>query len=313
MLTYDLINKNKRESWILIFSFLVVITIIGYIFAQVYQTDAILYLAVIFSLGSALFSYYFADSITLSVSKAQEVDRRANPQLYNIVENLCITAGIPTPKIYIINDSAPNAFATGRDPKHAVICFTSGILQKLDKTELEGVTAHELSHIGNYDIRLMTLVVVLVGTIALASNFFLRFSMFGGRRSNNNNNSGNIGIILFAVGILLAILSPLIATIIKLAVSRQREYLADASGALLTRYPEGLASALEKISSDDQPLAEANNATAHLYIVNPFHQDNPPMAAQATGNHGGRGWFAGLFNTHPPIADRIKRLRTMNL
>lgn len=312
MLTYDLINKNKRESWILILSFLVVISLLGFVFAQVYQNSAILYFAVIFSVGSALFSYYFADSITLAVSKAQEVDRQANPQLYNIVENLCIAAGIATPKIYVINDDAPNAFATGRDPKHAVICYTTGILRRLEKTELEGVTAHELSHIGNYDIRVMTLVVVLVGMISLLSNWFLRFSFFGGRRSNNRDNN-NVGMILFAIGILLAILSPLIATLIKLAVSRQREYLADASGALLTRYPEGLARALEKISSDPTPLAEANNATAHLYIVNPFHQDNNQMAAQATGNHGGRGWFSGLFNTHPPIEDRVKRLREMNL
>jgi len=313
MLTYDLINKNKRESWILIFSFLVVISALGWVFAQVYQNSAILYLAVIFSVGSALFSYYFADSITLAVSKAQEVDRASNQQLYNIVENLCIAAGIPTPKIYIIADAAPNAFATGRDPKHAVICFTTGILQKLDKTELEGVTAHELSHIGNYDIRLMTLVVVLVGMIALMSNWFLRFSFFGGRRSNNRDN-GNLGMILFAVGILLAILSPLIATLIKLAVSRQREYLADASGALLTRYPEGLAKALEKISDDSTPLVEANNATAHLYIVNPFHEDRGQSTSEHPGNpHGARSWLAGLFNTHPPIEDRIKRLRAMNL
>lgn len=308
-LTYDLISKNKRESWILIFSFLIVISLLGYVFAQVYQNSAILYFAVILSIGSALFSYYFADSITLAVSKAQEVDRQSNQELYRIVENLCITAGIPTPKIYIIDDSAPNAFATGRDPKHAVICYTSGILAKLQKTELEGVTAHELSHIGNYDIRLMTLVVVLVGMIALMSNWFLRFSFFGGRR--DNKNSGNIGMILFAVGILLAILSPLIAAIIKLAVSRQREYLADASGALLTRYPEGLARALEKISGDSTPLVEANNATAHLYIVNPFHQDR--MEATTSADHGSVGWFAGLFNTHPPIAERVKRLREMNL
>jgi heat shock protein HtpX len=283
------------------------------VFAQIYQTNAILYIAVIFSLGSALFSYYFADSITLAVSKAQLVDRASNQQLYNIVENLCIAAGIPTPKIYIINDSAPNAFATGRDPQHAVICYTTGILQKLDKTEIEGVTAHELSHIGNYDIRLMTLVVVLVGTITLLGNMFLRFGIFGGGRRSNKD--GNLGMILFCVGILLAILSPIIATLIKLAVSRQREYLADASGALLTRYPEGLARALEKISDDQQPLAEANNATAHLYIVNPFHEDR---SGQATADHpekphGARAWLAGLFNTHPPIEDRVKRLREMNL
>ena len=307
MLTYAAINKNKRESWILIFSFLIVISLLGYVFEQVYQNPAILYFAVIVSTFSALFSYYFADSITLAVSKAQEVDKAANPQLYNIVENLCIAAGIATPKIYIIVDSAPNAFATGRDPKHAVICYTSGILQKLNKTELEGVTAHELSHIGNYDIRLMTLVVVLVGMVTLLSNWFLRFSFFGGRR--NSKDSGNLGMILFAAGILLAVLSPIIATIIKLAVSRQREYLADASGALLTRYPEGLASALEKISADTVPLVEANNATAHLYIVNPFHQDR----AATSADHGSVGWFSGLFNTHPPIADRIERLRKMNL
>lgn len=314
MLTYDLINKNKRESWILIFSFLIVISLLGYLFAQVYDNSAILYLAVIFSVGSALFSYYFADSITLAVSKAQEVDRASNLQLYNIVENLCIAAGIPSPKIYIINDGAPNAFATGRDPKHAVICYTSGILQKLNKTELEGVTAHELSHIGNYDIRLMTLVVVLVGMVTLLSNWFLRFSFFGGRRSNSRDNNNNIGMILFAVGILLAILSPLIATLIKLAISRQREYLADASGALLTRYPEGLASALEKISNDTQPLVEANNATAHLYIANPFHADRTQNTSGNPENpHGARSWMAGLFNTHPPIEDRIKKLRTMNL
>jgi heat shock protein HtpX len=312
MLTYDLINKNKRESWILIFSFLIVISALGWVFAQVYQNDAILYLAMIFSVGSALFSYYFADSITLSVSKAQPVDRATNQQLYNIVENLCIAAGIPTPKIYIINDAAPNAFATGRDPKHAVICFTSGILQKLNKTELEGVTAHELSHIGNYDIRVMTLVVVLVGMITLLGNWFLRFGMFGGRRSNSKDN--NLGQILFIVGIILAILSPLIATLIKLAVSRQREYLADASGALLTRYPEGLASALEKISDDSAPLVEANNATAHLYIVNPFHEDRGQSTSDHPQNpHGARTWLAGLFNTHPPIEDRVKRLRAMNL
>lgn len=283
----------------------------GYVFAQVYDNSAILYFAVGFSIFSALISYYFSDSITLALSHAQEVDRQSNQQLYNIVENLCITAGIPTPKIYIINDAAPNAFATGRDPKHAVVCYTTGILQKLNKTELEGVTAHELSHIGNYDIRVMTLVVVLVGTITLLADWFLRAQWFGGRR--RSSQGGDIGQYLFIIGIILAILAPVIATLIKLAVSRQREYLADASGALLTRYPEGLATALEKISVDPTPLEEANKATAHLYIVNPFHQDNENLAATGADAHGGKGWFASLFNTHPPIADRIKRLREMNL
>lgn len=302
MLTYNAIAKNKRDSWILIFSFLIVITALGFVFAQVYANPAILYLAVGISIFSAWFSYYYADSITLTLSRARPVDRQSNQDLYRLVENLTIAAGLPTPKIYIIDDESPNAFATGRDPKHAVVCFTSGILQKLDKTELEGVAAHELSHIGNYDIRLMMLVVVLVGMITLLADWFLRFSFFGGRRSRSNNNDGaQLQMILLAVGLLLAILSPLIATLIKLAVSRQREYLADASGAMLTRYPEGLASALEKISINQPPLAEANKATAHLYIVNPL-----------TGSQGKKaGWLANLFNTHPPIADRIKRLREM--
>jgi heat shock protein HtpX len=313
MTTYQFIAKNKRESWILIFSFLVVISLIGYVFSQYFQNPAILYIAVFFSLFSALFSYYFSDSVTLAVSKAQEVDRNANRELYNIVENLCITAGIPTPKIYIINDPAPNAFATGRDPKHAVICYTSGILARLNETELEGVTAHELSHIGNYDIRVMTLVVVLVGTLTMLANIFLRSSIFGGTSQIRYKDRSNLTLIFAIIGILLAIVSPIIAVLIKMAVSRQREYLADASGALLTRYPEGLASALEKISSDPRPLVEANNATAHLFIVNPFHQDREQTSDEQKAAHGGRSWFAGLFNTHPPIEDRVKRLREMNL
>ena len=312
MLTYDLINKNKRESWLLIFIFLIIISLLGFVFSQVYNNSAILYFAVGFSIFSSLISYYFSDSITLALSKAQLVDRATNQQLYNIVENLCIAAGLPTPRIYIIDDTAPNAFATGRDPKHAVVCVTTGILQKLEKTELEGVIAHELSHIGNYDIRVMTLVVVLVGTITLLADWFMRASFFGGRRSNDREG-GQLKTILMIVGIVLAILSPIIATLIKLAVSRQREYLADASGALLTRYPEGLARALEKISSDKEPLEAANKATAHLYIVNPFHEDRGPSDALGATSAEGRSWFAKMFNTHPPVEDRIKRLREMNL
>jgi len=303
MLTYQHIGRNKAESWALIFIFLVIIIALGFVFSQVYNNPGILAFAVIFSVGSALISYYYSDSITLALSRAQQVDRQANPELYNIVENLSITAGLPTPKIYIIEDTAPNAFATGRDPKHAVICFTTGILQKLDRAELEGVAAHELSHIGNYDIRLSTLVVVLVGIVALLADWFLRASFFGARRRSNDRN-GNAGSILLLVGIALAILSPIIATFIKLAVSRKREYLADASGALLTRYPEGLARALEKISRDTEPLEAANKATAHLYIVNPLKEHQGKTSV---------GWFAGLFNTHPPIEERVKRLREMNL
>ena len=214
------------------------------------------------------------------------------------------------PKIYIIEDTALNAFATGRDPEHAVICFTTGILQKLEKTELEGVVAHELSHIGNYDIRVMTLVVVLVGTVTLLADWMLRASIFGGRRKSNSGGGGQLQLILIIVGLVLAILSPIIATLIKLAVSRKREFLADASGALLTRYPEGLAKALEKISADREPLEAANKATAHMYIVNPFHEDSNKNQLNPQK---GKGWFSSLFNTHPPVEERIKRLREMNL
>ncbi|MBL8030578.1 MAG: M48 family metallopeptidase [Candidatus Doudnabacteria bacterium] len=311
MLTYDLIAKNKRESWILIFSFLVIITLLGFIFAQAYGRTEILYFAAGFSIVSSFISYYFSDSITLALSKAKEVNRQTAPDLYRLVENLTIAAGLPMPKVYIIEDSAPNAFATGRDPEHAVVCFTTGILQKLEKAELEGVIAHELSHIGNYDIRVMTLVVVLVGTITLLADWMLRVTFFGNRKSNDREG-GQLKIILLIAGIALAILSPVIATLIKLAVSRKREYLADASGALLTRYPEGLARALEKISGDREPLEAANKATAHMYIVNPFHEDSRQLNARS-GKTPGQGWLSGLFNTHPPIEDRIKRLREMNL
>jgi heat shock protein HtpX len=303
-LTYTEIARNKRQSWLLIAIFLVIISALGYLFSVVYDNLAILYFAVGFSLFSTWISYYFSDSITLSMSHAKEVDRQSAPELYRIVENLCITAGLPNPRVYIIDDTAPNAFATGRDPEHAIVCVTTGILQKLEKAELEGVIAHELSHIGNYDIRVMTMVVVLVGTITLLSDFFLRMGFWGGRRKSNDSEGGQLGAIIAIVGLVFAILSPIIATLIKLAVSRRREYLADASGALLTRFPEGLARALEKISSDREPLEVANNATAHLYIASPFKAD--------TGESSG-SWFANLFNTHPPIQERVKRLRDMNI
>jgi heat shock protein HtpX len=298
MLTYSAISQNKRRSIILIFAFLLIITALGFVFAQVFNNQSIVIIAVVFSSLMAFISYYFSDSITLALSGAREVDRKAAPDLYRLVENLTIAAGLPMPKVYIIEDTAPNAFATGRDPEHAVVCFTTGILSKLNKTELEGVTAHELSHIGNYDIRVMTLVVVLVGTITLLADWLLHHSFF---RGSDDNEGGNNQLFLI-LGIILAILSPIIATLIQLAVSRQREYLADASGALLTRYPEGLANALEKLEKDTEPLEAANKATAHLYIVNPLK-----------GGHGSVSWFASMFNTHPPIEERVKRLRGMNL
>jgi heat shock protein HtpX len=298
MITYTAISQNKRNSVFLIGIFLIVIIGLGFVFSRAYNAPFLLPFAVIFSFVSAFISYYFSDSITLAMSGAKEIERNDNPELFNIVENLSIAGGLPTPKIYIIEDSAINAFATGRDPKHAVVCVTTGCLQRLEKVELEGVLAHELSHVGNYDIRFMALVVVLVGTITLLGDWMLRANFFG-RRSKDDENSNGIFMI---IGIILALLSPIIATLLQLAVSRQREYLADSSGALLTRYPEGLARALEKIQKDTEPLEAANKATASLYIANPFKEGQPS-----------RTWFANLFNTHPPIEDRIKRLREINL
>jgi heat shock protein HtpX len=310
MITYDYIAKNKRNSVLLIFIFLILIIALGWVFSHAYGNPGILFFAVIFSTVSAVISYFFSDSITLAISQAKEVDRQSAPELYRMVENLTIAAGLPMPRVYIIEDTAMNAFATGRDPKHGVICFSTGIIQRLEKNELEGVTAHELSHIGNYDIRFMTLVVVLVGILTLLADWMLRASFFGGNR-RRDNEGGN----LFAlIGLILAILSPIIATLIKLAVSRQREYLADSSAALLTRYPDGLARALEKISHDREPLEAANKATAHLYIADPFHSDSAMKTAENDPEQrNSRNWLASLFNTHPPIEDRIKRLREMNV
>ena len=298
MLTYTEVSKNKTYSVLLIFVFLIIIIGFGFVASQYYGSPALLVVAVLFSTVSAFISYFFSAQITLAMSHAQEIDLKTQPQLFRIVENLSIAAGLPMPRVYVINDSAVNAFATGRNPKNAVICVTTGALQRLDQTELEGVLAHELSHVGNYDIRFMTLVVVLVGTITLLADWMLRASIFGGRK--RDNDSGGNGIFLI-VGIVLAILSPIVATLIQLAVSRKREFLADASGALLTRYPEGLASALEKIASDSEPLEAANKATAHLYIANPLKDEKGKST----------GWLSSLFNTHPPIEERIKRLREM--
>jgi heat shock protein HtpX len=235
--------------------------------------------------------------MVLAMSGAHPANRQDNFDFYTVAENLAIAAGLPKPKLYIIDDPAMNAFATGRDPQHAVVCATSGILENLNRRELEGVIAHELSHIKNFDTRLMA--VVVVGTVAFMADMFMRTLWWGGGRRNSRDNEGNLGGILMIVGIVLAILSPIIATMIQLAVSRKREYLADASGAYLTRYPEGLASALEKLSQDKDVMPKATNATAHLFIVNPFKGKN--FGA----------WFSGLFDTHPPIAERIKILRAM--
>lgn len=302
MITYTAIAQNKTRSALLIGVFLVIIISLGFVFSQAYNYPQILYAAVGFSVISAFVSYFFSDSITLAMSGAKEISRQSQPELFRLVENLSIAAGLPLPKIYTIEDSAINAFATGRNPEKAVICVTTGALTRLEKVELEGVLAHELSHIGNYDIRFMAIVVVLAGTITLLADWMLRASIFGGRRKSDNNRGNAIFAIL---GLVLAVLAPLIATLIKLAVSRQREYLADATGVLITRHPEGLARALEKIAADQEPLEAANKATAHLYIENPFKADLDSGKSS--------GWLASLFNTHPPVAERIKRLREMNL
>lgn len=291
---YTQADKNIRNSYLLITVFLIFAIGVGWVFSRAMDSPGILVFAVMFSIIMSVGSYWWSDKIVLAMSGAKEIDHDSNRELYHIVENLCITAGLPTPKIYIIDDTAPNAFATGRDPEHAVIAVTTGILQKLEKSELEGVLAHELSHIGNRDILFSTIVVVLVGFVTLLADWFWRASFFGGRRRDREGGSGYI----FLIAIVLTILAPIVATLIQLAISRKREFLADASGALLTRYPEGLASALEKISGDTEPLEVANKATAHMYIVNPLKGD---------GN--GRSWFANLFSTHPLIEERVAALR----
>jgi len=303
MTLYNQQDNNIRRTWLLMSLFFVVIIAVGFVFSQAYRSPVILYFAVIFSLLMNFFSYWYSDKIVLAMSGAKEANHDSNRELYHIVENLCITAGLPMPKIYIINDVAPNAFATGRNKEHAVVAVTSGLLGQLNKTELEGVIAHELSHIGNRDILISTIVVVLVGFVALLSDFFLRFTFFGGRR--DDREGGQAQIIFMILGIALAILAPIATTLIQLAISRKREFLADASGALLTRYPEGLASALEKISQYKMPMKMANKATAHLYISNPF-------AAPKKGS-GQAKKVAALFMTHPPVEQRVAALRGMEI
>jgi heat shock protein HtpX len=249
----------------------------------------------------SFFSYWYSDKIVLAISQAKPIEKKDNPEFYRLVENLSITAGLPLPKIYLINQAQPNAFATGRDPKHGVIAVTQGLLDRLERNELEGVIAHELAHIGNKDALLQTITVVLVGVVVMVTDLFFRIGLWGGFSSRRDNKGGNLGLILLLVGFALAILSPIFATLIKLAISRKREFLADASGALLTRYPEGLARALEKISSDPHILKTANHSTAHLYIASPFKGKES------------KTWFSKLFMTHPPIGERTRALRKIRV
>ncbi len=293
---YTHAESNIRKTWIFLTLFLVFIIALGWLFSYLLDNSIFLVLAVILAIFQSFFSYWYSDKIVLAMTRARPIEKRDNPELYRLVENLCITAGLPLPKIYIIEQAQPNAFATGRDAKHAVVVVTRGLLEKLERTELEGVIAHELSHIGNKDMLLQTVVVILAGVAAIVSNFFLRASFWGGGRRRGSRDSS--GAILMLIGIIAAILAPIAATLIQLAISRKREFLADASGALLTRYPQGLASALEKISVDPNPLRVANNSTAHLFIANPFKE---------------KGRLINLFSTHPPIEERIRALREMSV
>ena len=297
---YSAISSNKNKTWLIMLLFVLIITTIVYVFSKALGFGiGFAGIALVIAGTMSIGSYYYSDKIVLATSGAKEIQKSDNPELFRIVENLCIGDGLLEPKIYVINDNSPNAFATGRDPKHAIVCVTSGILEILDKAELEGVIAHELSHVKNFDIRLMGIVAVLVGFVAILSNLFTNQLWFGGFNRDRDNNSGSLGSVFLIIGIILAILSPIAATLIQLAVSRKREFLADASGALLTRYPEGLASALEKLEKYPQSLKTASNATAHLFIVNPFKGKQTKQL------------FVSLFDTHPPIEERIKILRSM--
>ncbi len=288
-------SSNNAKTWLLMSVFLVIVVAVGFAISLIYDNQIILYIAIIFSIVMNIGSYWFSDKIALAISKASPISPETNPhhlELKRIVDNLSIAAGLPSPRVYIINDPAPNAFATGRNKEHAAIAVTTGLLEVMERSELEGVLAHELAHVGNKDILLTSVVVVLVGFISIIADMFLRSMWFGGNRSSDNKGSGP----LMIIGIVFIIISPIIATLIQLAISRRREYLADATGALITRYPEGLASALEKIGSYNRPLTHASNAMAHLYISNPF-------GAKA------RQGMASLFMTHPPIEKRVAILR----
>lgn len=293
---YELVDANKARSSVVIGSFIFFITAATFLitYALGYDSSAV-GIALIFSGTLSFISFYYSDKIILSISGAMPANKRDHFDYYTVAENISRPAGIPMPKLYILNDSAMNAFATGRDPAHGVVCVTTGLLQRLNRTELEGVVAHEMGHIRNYDTRLMSIVTILVGLITLLADILLRTNI----RGKSDRDSGNIGAILMVAGLIMALLSPIIAKIIQLAISRRREYLADATGAQITKYPEGLASALEKLASDKEPLEAANKATSHLFLVNPLKN-----------HHDSIGWFANLFNTHPPIAERIKALRS---
>ncbi|MBI2038982.1 MAG: M48 family metallopeptidase [Candidatus Niyogibacteria bacterium] len=291
-------DSNIRRTWALFTLFFIVVIGIGWVFSRIYGNPSILIFAVLFSIIMNVVSYWYSDKIVLAATGAKPIQKSQAPELYNVVENLAITAGLPMPRVYIVDDAAPNAFATGRNAEHGVVAVTRGLLERLNRTELEGVLAHELSHIGNRDMLVSTVAVVLVGFIALLSDMFMRSMLWGGFRGGDRD-SGRGGAIMLVIGIALSILAPIAAMLIQLAISRKREFLADASGALLTRYPDGLASALEKIGAYTQPMRRANNATAHLWLADPHGKTHTTVAK--------------LFMTHPPIQERIARLRGMTI
>lgn len=292
------VRSNITKTYLLMSAFVALVIVVAYVLGQALgYGNSFMWFAVLFSVVSAFASYWWGDKLVLVMSGARPADRKRDFDFFTVAENLAIAAGIPKPKLYVIDDTAMNAFATGRDPAHAVVCATTGLVSRLERRELEGVIAHELSHVKNFDTRLMAVVAMLIGTLVYLSDMFMRSLWWGGRRSRDNNR-GTEGLLLL-IGVILAMVTPILATLMQLAVSRRREFLADASAAHLTRYPEGLARALAKLSGDREVLEAATNATAHLFITNPF---------KGKQFH---AWFASLFNTHPPLAERIKRLRSM--
>lgn len=303
---YESIAINKRKSAVIVIAFVLFVALVVYILSQAmayyfgYEPGGLGMVGIAFIVSGAMsfVGYYWSDKVVLTMSGARPANRQKDFEFYTVSQNMALAAGLPMPKLYTIEDDAPNAFATGRDPEHAAIAATRGLLDRLDRTELEGVIGHEMTHVRNYDTRLGAIVAVMVGIVALLGDWFLRMSMFGGGRRNRDDEGGQLGIIFVALGFIFALLSPIIATLIQLAISRRREFAADAGSVELTRQPSGLIDALKIISRIDEPLKEANKATAHLYIINPF-------------NHGAKSFFSGLFDTHPPIPDRIKALQKM--
>lgn len=293
-------DSNIRKTWFLMTGFFIVVILIGWAFSWYFQSPAILYVATFIALVMNIVSFWFSDKIVIRMTGAKEAGEKEYRELHRILENLSITAGLPKPRLYIVEDQVPNAFATGRNPEHGVVAVTTGLLAILDKVELEGVIAHELAHIGNRDMLVSTVAVVLVGFVAILSDMFIRMSFFGGGRDRDSR----AGLIILVVGIIAAILAPIAAQLIQMAVSRKREFLADASGALLTRYPEGLASALEKIHAyaSGKQMRKASHATAHLFIASPFGD---------TDQKGIKNKFSAMFATHPPVEERLRALRGM--